>query len=64
MFHPPAAINPPPVISNNLSWSLLSAPVLAGAVLLPASAYVASMDLPAAVAAALVVMRARKARWS
>jgi CBS-domain-containing membrane protein len=39
-FHPPAGINPLLVISNNLSWSFLFAPVLAGAVLLTAFAYV------------------------
>jgi CBS-domain-containing membrane protein len=39
-FHPPAGINPLLVISNNLSWSFLLAPVLAGAVLLTAFAYV------------------------
>lgn len=33
-FHPPAGINPLLVISNNLPWSFLLAPVLAGAVLL------------------------------
>src|SRR3981189_2465594 len=30
-FHPPAGINPLLVISNNLPWSFLLAPVLAGA---------------------------------
>jgi CBS-domain-containing membrane protein len=39
-FHPPAGINPLLVISNNLSWSFLLAPVLAGVVLLTAFAYV------------------------
>ena len=39
-FHPPAGINPLLVISNNLPWSFLLAPVLAGAVLLTAFAYV------------------------
>jgi CBS-domain-containing membrane protein len=39
-FHPPAGINPLLVISNNLPWSFLMAPVLAGAVLLTALAYV------------------------
>ena len=38
-FHPPAGINPLLVISNNLSWSFLFAPVLAGALLLTAFAY-------------------------
>ncbi len=33
-FHPPAGINPLLVIANNLSWSFLLAPVLAGAGLL------------------------------
>jgi CBS-domain-containing membrane protein len=39
-FHPPAGINPLLVISYNLPWSFLLAPVLAGAVLLTAFAYV------------------------
>jgi CBS-domain-containing membrane protein len=39
-FHPPAGINPLLVVSNSLSWSFLIAPVLAGAVLLTAFAYV------------------------
>jgi CBS-domain-containing membrane protein len=39
-FHPPAGINPLLVISNNLSWSFLLVPVLAGALLLTAFAYV------------------------
>jgi CBS-domain-containing membrane protein len=39
-FHPPAGINPLLVVSNNLSWSFLLAPVLAGAVLLTVFAYV------------------------
>jgi CBS-domain-containing membrane protein len=39
-FHPPAGINPLLVVSNNLPWSFLLAPVLAGAVLLTAFAYV------------------------
>ena len=39
-FHPPAGINPLLVITNNLPWSFLFAPVLAGAVLLTAFAYV------------------------
>jgi CBS-domain-containing membrane protein len=39
-FHPPAGINPLLVVSNNLSWSFLLAPVLAGAVLLTAFAFV------------------------
>jgi CBS-domain-containing membrane protein len=38
-FHPPAGINPLLVVSNNLSWSFLLVPVLAGAVLLTAFAY-------------------------
>ena len=37
-FHPPAGINPLLVISNNLSWTFLFAPVLAGALLLTAFA--------------------------
>jgi CBS-domain-containing membrane protein len=39
-FHPPAGINPLLVVSNNLGWSFLFAPVFAGAVLLTAFAYV------------------------
>src|SRR6266480_146351 len=39
-FHPPAGINPLLVVSNSLPWSFLFAPVLAGAVLLTAFAYV------------------------
>jgi CBS-domain-containing membrane protein len=39
-FHPPAGINPLLVVSGNLPWSFLFAPVLAGAVLLTAFAYV------------------------
>ena len=39
-FHPPAGINHLLVVSNNLPWSFLFAPVLAGAVLLAAFAYV------------------------
>jgi CBS-domain-containing membrane protein len=35
-FHPPAGINPLLVVSNNLPWSFLFAPVLAGALLLTA----------------------------
>lgn len=38
-FHPPAGINPLLVISNSLPWSFLFAPVLAGAVLLTAFAW-------------------------
>src|SRR6202011_520778 len=38
-FHPPAGINPLLVVANNLPWSFLLAPVLAGAVLLAAFAY-------------------------
>jgi CBS-domain-containing membrane protein len=37
-FHPPAGINPLLVVSNNLPWSFLFVPVLAGAVLLTAFA--------------------------
>jgi CBS-domain-containing membrane protein len=39
-FHPPAGINPLLVVSNSLPWSFLFAPVLVGAVLLTAFAYV------------------------
>ena len=39
-FHPPAGINPLLVVSNNLPWSFLLAPVLAGALLLAAFAFV------------------------
>jgi CBS-domain-containing membrane protein len=39
-FHPPAGINPLLVISNNLPWTFLFAPVLAGALLLTAFAWV------------------------
>jgi CBS-domain-containing membrane protein len=39
-FHPPAGINPLLVISNNLSWTFLFAPVLAGALLLAAFAWI------------------------
>src|SRR6266480_7053922 len=39
-FHPPAGINPLLVVSNSLPWSFLFAPVLAGAVLLTAFAFV------------------------
>jgi CBS-domain-containing membrane protein len=39
-FHPPAGINPLLVVSNNLPWSFLLAPVLAGALLLTVFAYV------------------------
>src|ERR1700681_1805688 len=38
-FHPPAGINPLLVVSNNLPWSFPLAPVLAGAVLLAAFAW-------------------------
>jgi CBS-domain-containing membrane protein len=38
-FHPPAGINPLLVVANNLHWSFLLAPVLAGALLLTAFAY-------------------------
>jgi CBS-domain-containing membrane protein len=38
-FHPPAGINPLLVVANNLPWSFLFAPVLAGAVLLTVFAY-------------------------
>jgi CBS-domain-containing membrane protein len=39
-FHPPAGINPLLVVSNNPPWSFSFAPVLAGAMLLAAFAYV------------------------
>jgi CBS-domain-containing membrane protein len=39
-FHPPAGINPLLVVSGNLPWTFLFAPVLAGAVLLTAFAYI------------------------
>ena len=39
-FHPPAGINPLLVVSNGLSWSFLFVPVLAGALLLMAFAFV------------------------
>ncbi len=39
-FHPPAGINPLLVVSNNLPWSFLIAPVLTGAVLLTTFTYV------------------------
>src|SRR6266481_3587041 len=38
-FHPPAGIDPLLVVSNSLPWSFLLAPVLAGALLLTAFAY-------------------------
>jgi CBS-domain-containing membrane protein len=38
-FHPPAGINPLLVVSHNLPWTFLFAPVLAGAVLLAGFAY-------------------------
>ena len=37
-FHPPAGINPLLVVSGNLPWTFLFAPVLAGALLLAAFA--------------------------
>jgi CBS-domain-containing membrane protein len=39
-FHPPAGINPLLVISNNLPWTFLFTPVLAGALLLAAFAWI------------------------
>lgn len=39
-FHPPAGIDPLLVVSANLSWPFLLAPVLAGALLLTAFAFV------------------------
>jgi len=38
-FHPPAGINPLLVVSGNLPWTFLLAPVLAGALLLTAFSY-------------------------
>src|SRR5438132_2009626 len=38
-FHPPAGIDPLLVVANGLPWSFLFAPVLAGALLLTAFAY-------------------------
>jgi CBS-domain-containing membrane protein len=38
-FHPPAGIDPLLVVSQNLSWTFLFAPVLVGAVLLALFAY-------------------------
>jgi len=39
-FHPPAGINPLLVVSLNLPWTFIVAPVLAGALLLAAFAFV------------------------
>ena len=39
-FHPPAGINPLLVVSNNLPWSFLLAPVLIGVLLLTGFAYI------------------------
>ena len=39
-FHPPAGIDPLLVVSANLSWQFLIAPVLAGAVMLTLFAFV------------------------
>jgi CBS-domain-containing membrane protein len=39
-FHPPAGINPLLIVSGNLPWTFLLAPVLAGALLLTAFSYV------------------------
>jgi CBS-domain-containing membrane protein len=39
-FHPPAGINPLLVVSANLPWTFVVAPVLAGALLLTAFAFV------------------------
>ena len=39
-FHPPAGINPLLVVSGNLPWTFLFVPVLAGALLLTAFAFV------------------------
>ena len=38
-FHPPAGINPLLVVSGNVPWTFMFAPVLAGALLLTAFAY-------------------------
>lgn len=38
-FHPPAGIDPLVVVSNNMSWMFLIAPVAAGALLLTIFAY-------------------------
>ncbi|WP_229186938.1 HPP family protein [Bradyrhizobium oropedii] len=38
-FHPPAGISPLLIVSGNLQWSFLLAPVLAGVLLLAAFAY-------------------------
>ena len=38
-FHPPAGIDPLVVVSNNMSWSFLFAPVGIGAVLLTLFAF-------------------------
>ena len=43
-FHPPAGINPLLVVSNNLPWTFLLAPVLAGVLLLAAFAYPGTAD--------------------
>ena len=57
-FHPPAGINPLLVVSGNLPWTFLFAPVLAGAVLLTAFAYaLAPLGSPPALAAALALTR-------
>jgi len=39
-FHPPAGIDPLLVVANNLAWTFLFVPVLAGALLLTLFAYV------------------------
>ena len=58
-FHPPAGINPLLVVSGNLPWTFLLAPVLAGALLLTAFCLcLAPRGAPPAMAAALAV-RAR-----
>ena len=54
-FHPPAGINPLLVISNNLPWSFLFVPVLAGALLLTAFASSGTAGAAPVLAAALAL---------
>lgn len=57
-FHPPAGINPLLVVSLNLPWTFIVAPVLAGALLLAAFAFVwASRGPASALAGALALDR-------
>jgi CBS-domain-containing membrane protein len=59
-FHPPAGINPLLVISNNLSWSFLFAPVLAAAAAADGLCLcLAPLDGPPALARALAVATSR-----